>query len=151
MYQGLVHLHNFLRWIILLLLLIAIVRHFAGMTGKKPFTRGDKKTDTFLMISAHIQGLIGIIQWFFGSFGMNLLSDGAGDLMKDPVKRFWVIEHPLATIIAIALITIGRKAGKQNISDTSKHRKAFWLFLIALIFILASVPWPGREVARPMI
>jgi hypothetical protein len=40
---------------------------------------------------------------------------------------------------------------KKNISDTDKFRKAFWLFLIALIVILVTVPWPFREVVgRPI-
>lgn len=150
MNTGLVHLHNFLRWVVLLLLIVAIVRHLTGMTGKKPFTNGDKKVDLFLMISTHIQFLIGIILWFIGDFGFNLAANGMGEAMKNPVSRFWVVEHPLGMLIAVALITVGRGVVKKNIPDPSKHKKAFWFFLIALIIILASVPWPGREVARPM-
>lgn len=152
MYTGLVHLHNLLRWIILLLLIVAIVRHFVGMTGKKPFTKGDKKVDLFLMTTTHIQFLLGIIQWFFGDFGYNLIGNGMGEVMKNPVFRFWVVEHPVGMFIAVALITVGRGVAKKNIPDASKHKRAFWFFLIALLVILASVPWPGREgIARPMI
>jgi hypothetical protein len=43
MYTGLVHLHNFLRWVILLLLIVAVIRHFAGMTGKKTLYEGRQK------------------------------------------------------------------------------------------------------------
>ena len=53
--------------------------------------------------------------------------------------------------IAIALITVGRKQTKKNISDGVKHKKVFWFYFIALILILAAVPWPFREViARPL-
>lgn len=152
MYTGLLHFHNLLRWVILLLLIVAIVRHFTGMTGKKPFTKGDKKVDLFLMTAAHIQFLIGIIQWFTGDFGYNLVGNGMGEVMKNPVTRFWVVEHPVGMFLSVALITVGRGVAKKNIPDSSKHKKAFWFFLIALILILLSVPWPGREgIARPMI
>lgn len=151
MYKGIVHLHSFLRWVLLLLLIIAIVRHLIGMMSKKAYTNSDKKIDLFLMTTAHIQFLIGIIQWFFGDFGLNLLRNGSEGLMGDAVRRFWVVEHPLGMLISVALITIGRGVSKKNIPDASKHKRIFWFFLIALIVILASVPWPGRDlIARPL-
>lgn len=151
MYNGLIHLHNFLRWVILFLLIVAIVRHFVGMTGKKPFTNGDKKVDLFLMIATHVQFLLGLVQWFIGDFGLNLARNGMGEVMKNSVFRFWVVEHPVGMLLSVIFITIGRGVVKKNIPDPSKHKKAFWLFLFALIFILASVPWPGREgIARPL-
>ena len=76
---------------------------------------------------------------------------GMGAVMKNSAARFWVVEHPVGMIISIALISIGRGVAKKNIPDASKHKRAFWLFLIALLVILASVPWPGRPgVARPL-
>jgi uncharacterized membrane protein len=154
MYNGLVHLHNILRWVILILLLVAIVRHYMGMTGPRPFTAGDKKTGLFLMISAHIQLLLGLYQWFVGPLGYKLaVSTGSfGALMKDPAARFWTVEHNLGMLLAIILITVGRGVSKKNFSDIKKHRKSFWLFLVALILILASVPWPWREaIGRPLL
>ena len=153
MYTGFVHLHNFLRWVILLLLLVAIVRHFVGMTGKKPFTNGDKKTGTFLMIVANIQFVLGLIQWFVGDWGYKLLSnsDGMGEVMKNASQRFWIIEHPIGMLIAIALISIGRGVSKKPLPDAVKHKRSFWLYFIALIIIIVSIPWPGREgIARPL-
>lgn len=153
MYNGLLHLHNILRWVILIFLVVAIVRHYMGMTGSKPFTAGDKKTGLFLMISAHIQLLLGLYQWFAGPLGYKLVanSGGFGALMKDPAARFWTVEHNIGMLLAIILITIGRGVSKKNISDIKKHRKSFWFFLVALVLILASVPWPWREgVARPL-
>ena len=152
MYNGLVHLHNFVRWILLLLLIVAIVRHLMGMSGNKSYTSGDRKTDLFLMISAHTQLTLGLILWFFGDLGFRLIrsTQDFGALMKDPVARFWTIEHITGMAIAVILITIGRGATKKNIPDVSKHKRAFWFYIIALILIMLLVPWPGREVARPI-
>ena len=154
MYTGLVHLHNLLRWVILLLLITGIVRHFIGMTRKKPFTSGDKKNDLFLMISAHIQLLLGIIQWFAGDVGLKQVRNVAsfGEIMRTQALRFWTIEHTVGMLIAIILITIGRGVAKKSIPDDSKHKRAFWLFLIALIIIVATIPWPGRgAIGRPLL
>jgi hypothetical protein len=150
MYTGLVHLHNLLRWIILILIVIAIVRHFSGMNQKRGVNAGDKKIDLFLMISAHITLILGLVQWFVGDFGLKLIQNaGMSTVMKESALRFWAVEHITGMIIAIVLITIGRGKVKRAV-DYSAHKKAFTFFLLALIIILASVPWPFREaVARP--
>ena len=70
MYTGLLHLHNLMRWVILLLLVIAIIKSFVGMTSGKPLTNGDKRIGLFLMISAHITLLIGLYQWLAGRYGV---------------------------------------------------------------------------------
>jgi hypothetical protein len=150
MYDGLVHLHNILRWVILILLLVAIFRHLAGMSQKRAVSAGDKKIDLFLMIAAHITLVLGLIQWSVGDFGFNFIrAAGFGGVMKNDAMRFWAVEHITGMLIAIVLITIGRGKVKRAV-DYTAHKKAFWFFVIALIFILASVPWPFREaIARP--
>ena len=151
MYNGLLHLHNLLRWVILLLLLIAIIKSFVGMTNNRPLTNGDKKVSLFLMISAHIQLLIGLYQWLAGRYGLFTASLPEGtSVMSDKFFRFYMVEHPVGMLLAIILITVGRGQVKKNISDPVKHKRMFWFYLVALILILATVPWPFREiVARP--
>jgi hypothetical protein len=153
MYTVMLYLHSFLRWVILLLLLVAIVKSYAGMTAGKPFTAGDKKTGLFLMIAAHTILLVGIYQWIAGPWGLqNIENMGFKAVMKDPVARFYAVEHLSGMLVAIILITIGRGVGKKNIPDAAKHKKTFWFFLIALIIILACIPWPFRVgIARPLL
>ena len=152
MYIGLLHLHNLLRWILLLLLVIAIVRHLSGMMSKRAVNGGDRKIDLFLMISAHTQLVIGLYQWFVGGFGLkSIQNNGFGVVMKNAVLRFWAIEHIFGMLVAIIFITIGRGAVKRS-SDAGIHKKAFWFFLLALIIIMATIPWPGRAgIGRPLM
>jgi hypothetical protein len=151
MYTGLLHLHNLLRWIILLLIVIAIVKAFVGMSSNKPFTKGDQRVGLFLMISAHLTLLLGLYQWLAGRYGILTTSLPPGtSLMKDSFYRFYWIEHPLGMILAVALITIGRRQSRKNILDIVKHKRSFWYYLVALIVIIATVPWPFREIiGRP--
>ena len=130
-----------------MLLVIAILMSLAGLTGKKPFSAGQKKTGLFLMIAAHTELLIGLYQWIFGPWGIKFLNNAG---MKDPVARFYGMEHITAMVIAIVLITIGRGVSKKNIPDAAKQRRTFWFFLVALLIILVSIPWPWRVgVGRP--
>ena len=153
MYNALLFLHSLLRWIILLLALIAIYRSYGGMKSARPFSAGDKKIGLFLMIAAHTTLLIGLYQWITGPWGLqNIRNMGMSAVMKDPVYRFYAVEHLTGMIIAIALITIGRGVSKKDFPDAVKHKKTFWFYLIALILILASVPWPFRVgIARPWL
>jgi hypothetical protein len=123
------------------------------MNAGKPFTAADKKIGLFLLIAAHTTLLIGLYQWLTGPLGLaTIQSIGFSAVMKDPVSRFYSVEHMTGMIIAIVLITIGRGVSKKNIPDVVKHKKTFWFFLIALVIILASVPWPFRAgIGRPLL
>ena len=87
MYNFLLGLHNSLRWIILLLLVINLVRHF--MAINKPFGETDKKLGLFLMIFTHIQLLIGLYQWFAGPWGLQNFMINGSEVMKNSTSRFF--------------------------------------------------------------
>jgi uncharacterized membrane protein YqhA len=144
-------LHNIGRWVVLILLLVAIFKALRGLTGNTLYTSGDKKVGLFLMIAAHTMLLIGLYQWFVGPWGLhNIQNLGMKAVMQDKIYRFWAVEHTTGMLIGIILITIGRAAGKKNIPDKLKHSRSFWFFVIALLVIAATVPWPFRDVARPL-
>lgn len=144
-------LHSLLRWVILILLVAAIVQSYTGMRSGRSYANGDRKLSLFLMIAAHTTLLIGLVLWFFGQFGLSLVeNNGMGVVMKNAVMRYWVVEHFFGMLIAIALITIGRGVAKRSIPDPAKFKRAFWLFLVALLIILVTIPWPFRQgVGRP--
>ena len=150
MYNGLLYLHSLMRWIILLLLVIAILRHLSGMMSKRLVNAADKRIDLFLMISAHITLVIGLYQWIVGGYGLkSIMNNGFGVVMKNNILRFWAVEHIFGMLVAIAFITIGRGAVKRA-AGPGAHKKAFWFFLLALLVILATVPWPFRAgIGRP--
>lgn len=139
MYNGLLHLHNVLRWLILIFLLISLFQALARGAGVR-------KSSLWLMIFAHITLLIGLYQWFVGGLGWKTIqSMGFSAVMKDSAARFWAVEHIAGMLIAVILITIAR--GKAKVLN---YKAATWLFLLALIIILVTVPWPFREgIGRP--
>jgi hypothetical protein len=151
MYNILLFLHSVLRWIILILLIVNIIRHFSAIN--QPFTATDKKLGLWLMICAHTTLLIGLYQYFVGAVGYSFIQNsGFANVMKDNAARFWAVEHIFGMIIAIVFITIGKGVAKKSIPDASKHKRTAWLLLIALIIIIACIPWPGRpEIGRPLL
>ena len=153
METGLLHLHNLLRWIVLILLLLSIYRSYTGNSRKRTFTAGDKKTWLFTMISAHITLLLGLYQWLIGRYGLlSYVKPEGSSMMKDPFLRFFQVEHPISMLCAIVFITLGYGMSKKQVDDATKYKKALRYFVLALILILAAVPWPfrGDVIGRPL-
>lgn len=142
MSTGLLHLHNVLRWVILILLLLNILGLFSGKVKLN--------LSKYLLIFSHITLLIGLYQYYFSeTVGLKVMLEQKGSfgaIMQDSFARFWAVEHITGMIAAIALITIGHISLKK--SGNAKRTAVF--YLLALILILAVVPWPFREgIARP--
>jgi hypothetical protein len=146
MYNGMLHLHSFLRWVILILLLVALFKHF--MDRSKPFTNGHKKLGLWLMICADVMLLVGIYQWAFGkTWGLiSIRARGFGEVMQDSVARFYAIEHTTGMLLAILFIHLSYSYGKKSVSDSKKHNRILLYLVLALLVILISVPWPFRAV-----
>jgi hypothetical protein len=148
MYTGLLHLHSFLRWIIILLLLIVVVRSFTA--GQRPFNGTDRKFGLFAMIACDITLLIGLYQWLASPvYGLSaFMNSGMKAIMSDKTMRFFSVEHFAGMIIAIILVHIGRSYARKNLPDVIKHKRTLVYFGLALLIILISIPWPFRQIAR---
>ena len=145
MYNGLLHLHSVLRWIILLLLFVAIYKSFADRN--KAFTTVHKKTGLFLMIFCDLMLLVGLYQWITGSWGLKSIQNtGMSEVMKNPVQRFFAVEHTIGMLIAIIMIHIGYSYARKDIPDALKHKRTRLFFGLALLIILISIPWPFRAI-----
>ena len=141
MNTGLLHLHNLLRWVILVTLILSIA---------KLLTKQDAlKTSKILLISAHTTLVLGLYQYFFGPSGFQLIRQtarGMKEVMKDAASRFWAVEHAFSMILAIAFITIGHIKYKKS----GKTSPSLAFFIIALVLILLMTPWPFKAgVGRP--
>ena len=139
MYNGLLHAHSGLRWIALILLVVAIVNSFISI-GKDSYLKKDKMINLFAMVMLHTQLLIGFVLYFLSpkvSF-----SEG---WMKNPLFRFYGMEHLLVMLIAIVLVTIGRKKAEKASIASHKHSAVMVWYTIGLELILVSIPWPFRQ------
>lgn len=136
--NALIHAHSGLRWVVLILLLTAIFKAFSKKSSGT-YEKGDKLINLFAMVSVHIQVTLGIVLTFMSgkvSFGE--------DWMKNPQYRFFGMEHILMMVIAAVVLTIGRKKAEKLTDAGAKHKTIFVWYTIALIIILAGIPWPFR-------
>ncbi len=145
MQTGLLHLHNILRWAVLLFGLLTLFTAARGLGGKKLFTAGDKRTALYLLISCDVQLLLGLVLYYLKGYLQNYTGGTMGAVMKSPVARFWTIEHGPVMILAIVLVHIGYAGTKGKRADKAKFSRLFWCTLAALLIIVACIPWPFRE------
>jgi uncharacterized membrane protein SirB2 len=134
MYSFLLHLHSGLRYIVLLLVLLALIRAWADWLGQKPYSEGQRKLNLFAMISVHTQLLIGLVLYFVSPF-----VQFNSDTMKNAETRYWTVEHLTAMIIAIALITVGHSKSKKAQLPEEKHRAIAIYYTLALVIIIITI------------
>jgi len=130
----LLHAHSGLRYVVLGLLIAAIITAYSNWQSDK---QGDSKIYLFAFISTHVQLLIGLILYAMSpkvNFG----------LISDKLFRFFSIEHGFMMLIAIVLITVGRIRSKK-LEGAARHRTVLYYYALALIIILAAIPWPFRN------
>lgn len=139
MHEILVRSHSGLRWIALGLLIYAIVNAFNKRT-KGHYVKKDKMINLFAMIFLHVQLLLGLILYFTSPKVVFAASS-----MKEAVTRFFLMEHILMMVIAIVLVTIGRKKAEKETNPFKKHTTIITWYIIALVLIFAAIPWPFRN------
>jgi hypothetical protein len=141
-------LHNLLRWAVLLFGLWTLLNAITGVFGKRKYTSTDNKSNLFFMISCDTQLLLGLILYFTNSW-FDRLKD-LGNNMKEPYNRFFTMEHMSMMVIAWILVHVGRASVKRANTDGAKHTRMLLFFGIAILLILAAIPWPFREIiAKP--
>jgi hypothetical protein len=147
MYEILLTLHSYLRWIITILAIYVITKAILGLVNKSEFTNGDSKSGLFFMISCDIQLLVGLILYFWASPITTAAFADFGAAMKDKELRFWAVEHITGMLIAWVLVHIGRARSKKG-TDLAKHKSSLIFYSLAIIIIIATIPWAARPPFR---
>ncbi len=143
-------LHNLIRWAVLLFGIWTLLTALSGVISKRNYTAADSRTNFLFMLSCDVQLLIGLILYFTNGWA-NRLKD-LGNNMKDANTRFFTIEHGLLMIIALILVHVGRVSVKKALTPAAKHKRTLLFFGLAIVLILAAIPWPFREaIARPLL
>lgn len=139
MYAIVLTIHSLLRWAVLAAGLAAVVRG-----GAK-----DESAGKWFTILLDVQMLLGLLLYFVLSpFTRAALGD-FGAAMGNSQLRFFAVEHVFGMVIALALAHIGRAKVRKAPADR-KAKLAMIFYGLALVAIVASIPWPGMPAGRPL-
>ena len=140
MYIGLLHLHNATRWLILVAAVIAITVALVGLISRSEWGRGAKLSSLAFLIVMDVQLLIGLLL-----YGVSPLVRAAmGDMslaMADTQLRFYLVEHLLLMVVAVALTHVGYALAKRAKSARAAYQRAALFFTLALLAVVAGIPW----------
>lgn len=151
MYRMILFTHSYLRWIVLLLALLVCARSFAAWLRRAPWRPTDKSLHVALVSSVDLQLLLGLVLYFFLSPLTHAFFGDAGGAMKDPLLRFFGMEHLFGMLIALVLFHVGRAKSKKAETDALRHRHAWTFTLLALLVTFLAIPWPGLKYGRPLL
>ena len=133
-YEIFKDIHSWFRYVLFVLVLLAIIQSLIGWLGKKAYTEGNRKVNLFAMISADMQLLFGIVLYFLSPF----VQFNSGT-MKNDTTRYFTVEHWVMMLIAIALIHIGHSRSKKAITPENKHKSIAILYIIAILVIIGTI------------
>lgn len=139
MHSLLLVTHSIIRYFLLILLVIVVVRSLLRWLNKSSYDKMDEKLSLGLFIFTHTQLLLGIVLFFVSPV---VIFSGAS--MKDSIARYWLVEHNTGMIIAIVVITIARISSKKITDAISKHKRMFIFNAIALVIILLMIAHSQR-------
>lgn len=138
MYTGLLHLHHWMPFLWLLLILVVLVQNFLVWKSDREFTASLKRQNTITIVLTHIQVTVGLVMLI--GFNMDMFSD-MGTLMGDAAMRFKYVEHPTTMLLGAVLITIGNAKSKRQETAKNKAKTVVIWFGIGLLLIASRFPW----------
>jgi len=150
MYPLMLVVHSLLRWVVLAAGLVAFGRALAGMRARRAWTAGDDRAGQVFVGTLDLQLLIGLVLYFGLSPITRAAMQDFGAAMGNSMLRFWAVEHILGMVIAVALAHVGRVRVRKTTDPVRRHKLAAIFFGLALIAILATIPWPGMPAGRPL-
>jgi hypothetical protein len=147
MYNHVKTLHSYWAYFVLLILIVAVANAIIGFATNKKFVSKDLRISLFALIFTHLQLVIGLILYFVSPNGLAAIQNqGMKGVTSNDVSRNLALEHPLAGIIAIVLITVGWSLHKKQQTDKKAFGKIALFYGLGFLVLLAALPlkqWLG--------
>jgi len=147
LFSILLPLHSILRWVVIILAVVTIGRALIGWLGKKPWTLLDSRLSSYFTISFDVQILIGLILYFISPTNQTALQNFGG-AMGNADLRYFAVEHIFMMILALGIAHGGRTLSRKAKDAFKKHRNAALFYILAILVVLAAIPWATRPLFR---
>jgi hypothetical protein len=150
MYELVLIVHSWVRWVAIIAGLIATVSAISARSfGDARDHRADK-WGLILMIALDLQLLLGLLLYLALSPTTRAIFNDFGAAMRDPVARFWAVEHVTTMILAVAIAHVGRVLARRAKTARAQRFRSAICFGLATILMIAGTPWPGLRAGRPL-
>ena len=149
MFDLVLFLHSWLRWVALGAGIMATIAAFAI----RPATGSEAKASRWgllFMIGLDLQLVFGLLLYVALSPTTAEIFDNFGEAMSDPVARFWAVEHITMMLLAVILVHVGRVLARKARTPSAQRVRMLVPFGLATILIIIATPWPGFRAGREL-
>jgi hypothetical protein len=140
MYTAILAAHNIVRWLVLLAGLWAAFRAWRGWMARGVWTATDLSAGRTFVNLISLQLLLGLVL-----YGVSpLIRQGLGDLgagMRTPSIRYFLADHVVMMLVAVALAHIGLGRVRKAQSDSARFQAAAIWWGIASAAVAGFIPW----------
>ncbi len=149
MYPIVLGLHSWLRWFLLIGMVLLLVRSVAGKkSGVYDSTDQTLATATFWLLN--IQFIIGLLLYGVLSPVTQAAFANMGEAMSNSALRFYVVEHMFAMVLAIGAGHMGLSKAKKAADAGEKHKWILRGIGASLVCVLVGIPWPFLPYGRAL-
>lgn len=145
MYPVVLGTHNLVRWLVIGAGLWAVFLAWRGWARRGPWTPREATASRAFVALLDLQLLVGIVLYAISPLTRLAFRD-MGAAMRDAPVRYFVVEHVVVMLLAIAAAHIGAARIKRAPTDVARYQRASIWFAIALAAVIGFVPW-----ARPLV
>ncbi len=141
LYPHLLAFHGLLRWLVLAGAITATFLAGSGWSGKQPLSAVLRRFSILFVILIDLELVLGLILYFGASPLTKMAFQNMAAAMKDHELRFFAVEHTTYMLLAVICAHVGAALIRRAKTDLIKYRGATIAFLLALLLILAGIPW----------
>ena len=147
MYSFLLVAHSWLRYAVLLMVLLVLLRSAAGLLRGGAWGGADEGLGRWLIRVWDLQFLLGLVLYFLSPITQFALAN-FGETLADRQLRMIAVEHPLLMLLATAALHVGWVYARNSAGD--RGRLLRWLLFVAAAALLTAIaiPWEGRPLLR---
>jgi len=146
MYPYVLGLHNIVRWIVLIAGVWSVFLVWRGWLQRRQWSDTEARATRAFLGALDLQFLLGLL--LFAVFSP-LTRQGFRDMgaaMSDAPVRYFLLEHPLIMLVAIASAHIAAVQVRRAATDAERFQRASILYGLSLAAVAGFIPW-----ARPMM
>ncbi len=141
MYEIALLFHSYIRWLVLLFMIFAVIWAWWGYIRKRNWTVWDTRFGAGFAIVITIQFMFGLILYFIPNGIAQAALQDMGQAMGVRELRFFGLEHPLQMLIALTLVHLGWTRSRKADDILVKFRWTVTTYTIATLLIVSAIPW----------
>jgi hypothetical protein len=149
MYTAVLFIHSWLRYIVLGFGIWLLVASALGLRKGSSWAPNDERLHVRFLAALDVQFLLGLLMYIVLSPVAAAARANMAVAMKVPELRFFGVEHAATMFIAVTVAHLGRIRSKHK-QARARYRSTLITQIFWLLLVLAAIPWPGLDIARPL-